>query len=165
MMCETSFMASRYAMLDNTVVRKSGRLTKDRAKSLVAAGLQRAVAKLGKDEVALAAGCSSRCIEKALGHDTLPSIETLFNALGADATIADELLAAYGFRLVPLQCQAANDLATAAGLGHAGAELAAAWADGKRDHPELFRFVDLIRPHLPAINALIQEADQIRGAA
>src|SRR5688572_23937673 len=95
------------------VVRENRRLTKDRAKVLVASGLQRAVARLGKEEVALAAGCTSRCIEKALAHDTLPSIETLFNALAADVTIADELLSAYGFRLAPLHCEAANDLTVA----------------------------------------------------
>ena len=52
----------------NTVVRKAERLTKDRAKSLLASGLQRAVSKHGADEVALAAGCTKRCIEKALAH-------------------------------------------------------------------------------------------------
>lgn len=152
-------------MSSATVVRKVQRLTKDKAKSLIAAGLQRSVAQHGLDELALAGGCSERCLQKALALDSLPEAHTLANMLDCDPTILDEFFKAKGFRLSPLHCDAANDLKTAAGLGHAGAELAAAWADGQRNHAELFRVVDLIRPHLPAIHALVHEADTLRGAA
>lgn len=147
------------------IVRNPQRLTKERAKTFIAAGLQRAVAEHGKDELALAGGCSERCIEKALALDTVPSIETLGNMLAKEPTLLDEFYAALGWQLIPLRANAANDLETAAGLGRAGATLAEAWADGRRDHIELFAFVDLIRPHLPAIMAMIGEADQLRGAA
>lgn len=148
-----------------TVVRKAERLTKDRTKALLASGLQRAVAKRGADEVALAAGCSQRCIEKALAHDTLPGLDTTLNALTADATIMDELLAAYGLRLCPLRAEAANDLMVAGGVIDAMGKLVSAHADGRRDHNETLSIAALLRPHLPAITAIVREADELRGAA
>jgi len=149
----------------NTVVRNAERLTKDRAKALLASGLQRAVATRGKDQVALAAGCGERCIEKALAQDTLPSIETVLNALDADETIMDELLAARGRRLCSLRAEAANDMALAAGVTIAMGQLVQALTDGIRDHTETLTIADLLRPHLPAMNAIVREADGLRGAA
>lgn len=149
----------------NTVVRNPQRLTKDRAKALLASGLQRAVTAHGADEVALAAGCTRRCIEKALAHDTLPSMETALNALAVEPTVLDELLAAYGLRLCPLRAEAANDLAVAGGVIDAMGKLVTACADGHRDHNETLSVAALLRPHLPAINAIVREADQLRGAA
>ena len=152
-------------MLPRSVVRESLRLTKDRAKALLASGLQRSVVKHGADEVALAAGCTKRCIEKALAHETLPSMETALNALTIEPTVLDELLAAYGLRLCPLHADAANDLTTAAGLSGAVSKLVEACADGVRDHNETLAVAALLRPHLPAIQAIVREADQLRGAA
>ncbi len=149
----------------NTVVRKAERLTKDRAKSLLASGLQRAVSKHGADEVALAAGCTKRCIEKALAHDTMPSMETALNALTIEPTVLDELLAAYGLRLCPLRSEAANDLLVAGGVIDAMGKLVSAHADGVRDHNETLSIAALLRPHLPAIQAIVREADELRGAA
>lgn len=151
-------------MSSNTFVRRNRSLTKERAKSLVAAGLQRAVATHGKDGVALSAGCSTRCIEKALAHDTLPSIETLFNALSADVTILDEFLREYGLRLASIHADAANDLTTAAGLSHAAGALIEAHQDGRRCHRETLTIADKLRPLLPQIVAIIEEADKVRAA-
>lgn len=148
-----------------TVVRKAARLTKDRAKRLLASGLQRLVVRHGKDEVALAAGCSPRCIEKALSHDTLPGLETALNALTLDPTVLDELLASLGFRLCPLHSQSADDLTLAAGVITAMGELVKARADGVRDHNETLSVATLLRPHLPAILSIVREADALRGAA
>lgn len=152
-------------MLPRSVVRDRVRLTKDRAKALLASGLQRAVARHGKDEAALAAGCSPRCIEKALAHDTLPGIETVLNLLDLDVTVLDELLAARGMRLLPLHHDAANDLSTAAGVIAAMGELVRSQADGRRDHTETMAVATLLRPHLGAIEAIVREADELRGAA
>lgn len=152
-------------MTGNTFVRKVARLTKDRAKALVAAGLQRASSEHGKDGVALAAGCSVRCIEKALAHDTLPSIETLFNALSADPTILDEFLREYGLCLRSVTADAANDLTTAAGLSHAAGALIEAHQDGRRCHRETLAIADKLRPLLPQIAAIIEEADRHRSVA
>lgn len=147
------------------IVRKPHRLAKDRAKQLLAAGLLRGVTLHGKDEIALAAGCSSRCIEKALSLDTLPSMETMLNALSLEPTLLDELLAAYGMRLAPLHAEAANDLVVASGVIDAMGELVRAAADGRRDHTETLAVAALMRPHLPAIQAIVREADALRGVA
>lgn len=151
----------------NPFVRKNGPLTKQRAKELVASGLQRAIgsSRDGKAEVALAAGCTSRCIEKALSHDTLPSIETLFNALAADETILNEFLSHYGYRLTSITADPAHDLHTAAGLSHAAGSLIDAHADGNRCHRETLEVADKLRPLLPQITAIIHEADSLRGVA
>ena len=144
---------------------KSARLTKDRSKALVASGLHRAVSVHGLDELALAAGCCERTVQAALALESLPSLDFLFNALDLEPTILDELAAAKGFRLAPLRSDAANDLHTAAGAGEIATAICRALADGVRDHKETLSIAELIRPHMPALTAIVREADELRGAA
>ena len=147
------------------IVRKSAKLTKDRAKELVAAAMLRVVQRHGKDALAAEGGCGRRCIEKALALDTLPSIETLVNALDLDVTLLDELLAAKGWRLATLDTDSARDLNTAAGVIGAMGALVHANSDGVRDHSETLGIADLIRPHLPAMTGIVREADRLRGCS
>jgi hypothetical protein len=144
---------------------KRDRLTKDRAKQLVASGLHRAVSGNGLDEVALAAGCTNRCIQNALALDSLPSLDLLLNAMDLEPTLLDEVLAAKGFRLAPLHTNAANDLNIAAGVSEIAGAICRALTDGQRDHNETLAIAKLIRPHLPALSAIVREADELRGAA
>jgi hypothetical protein len=64
-----------------------------------------------------------------------------------------------------LHAEAANDLATAGGIIGAMGVLVNAVADGHRDHNETLAVAALIRPHMPAISAIVREADELRGAA
>jgi hypothetical protein len=148
------------------IVPKSAKVAKDRAKVLIAAGLLRAVHNHGKDAlVAESGGCGKRCLEKALALETLPSVETLVNLLDLEPTVLDELLAAKGWRLAPLDSIHSADLSTAAGVINAMGELVAANTDGIRDHNETLAVATMLRPHLPAITAIVREADAIRGNA
>jgi DNA-binding phage protein len=145
--------------------KKSQRVTKDRAKALLASGLHRAVTASGLAEVALAAGCCERSIQNALSLDTLPSLDIILNAMDLEPTILDELLAAKGLRIAPLHSEAANDLHIAAGASSIAAAICRALTDGQRDHRETLEIAKLIRPHLPALTAIVREADELKGAA
>lgn len=159
------FMEPNMAADRNNVVRNPKPLTKDRAKGLIATGLQRAVARHGMDEVALAAGSSRRCIEKALAHETLPSIETVANVLLIDGHVLDELLASYGYRIAPILADAANDFAIAASLSRTSGAVIDALADGQRCHQDTLRLAEKFRRLMPQMAAIISEADQIKGVA
>jgi hypothetical protein len=152
-------------MTGPNVFRKVDRLSKERCKTLVASGLHRAVTANGLDEVALAAGCCEESVRNALGLKTLPAIDTLLNAMDLDATILDEALAAKGFRIAPLHSEAANDLNIACGLNRVAEAICRALLDGVRKHHETLEIADIIRPHLPALTAIVREADGLRGAA
>ncbi len=144
---------------------KTERLTHEKAISLVAAGLQRAVATHGKRTVAYVAGSSERRIEAALSHTSLPHLDILLNILDLDQTVLDELLAFKGVRISPLHPEPGNDLSTAAGVISAMGNLVRANVDGPRCHNQTLAIAALLRPHAGAIEAIIHEADQLRGAA
>lgn len=140
-------------------------LPKHRVGALLSAGWARCVAGIGKGQFADAAETTTRTVENALAGNTNPELHTALNSLAADPTALDELLAGYGFRLTPLHSSAANDMQTAAGVIGAMGELVSALADGIRDHRETLAVANLLRPHLPAMTAIIREADELRGVA
>ena len=146
------------------IVRKVERFTKDRAKALVASGMQRAVAAHGMDRLALAGGCSRRCVEKALGHETLPGIDIIANMLDEDPTMLNEFFAAKGLQLTPIAPEPNADFSTLAGMCDAAAEFSHALADGIRSPSETAGLAKKFRPLLPAMTAIVREADQLVGA-
>jgi len=140
-------------------------LPKGRVAALLSAGWARIIATHGKGALADALDVSENTIGNALAQRTTPELHTALNSLSVDPTALDELLAGYGFRLCPLHSKAANDLATAAGVIGAMGELVEALSDGVRDHNETLAIATLLRPHLPAVQAIVHEADMLRGAA
>ena len=132
--------------------------------SLFVAGLARVAAKIGKGTLADRMERTSRSLDNILGGGST-SGKAMFDALLADETVLDEVLASYGFRLCPLHSEAANDLAVAGGVIDAMGKLVIAHADGRRDHNETLSIGALLRPLLPAIQAIVREADELRGAA
>jgi DNA-binding XRE family transcriptional regulator len=140
-------------------------LPKGRVAALLSAGWARSIAKYGKGTFADKLEVSENTIGNALAQRTTPELHTALNSLTIDPTALDELFAGYGLRLCPIHSEAANDLATAAGVIGAMGGLVEALADGHRDHNETLAIAQLLRPHMPAVNAIIHEADQIRGAA
>lgn len=149
------------------VVRNAKRLTKDRAKALIATGLQRAVlnAPDGIDEVAQGAGVTRRCIEKALAHETLPEAHTLLNALIGEPTVLDEAIAHVGFCLVPLEVEFDADLEVIAEMSALLTEWLEALKDKKRDHLETLRIGARIRHLLPKLRFVVGEADKLKAVA
>jgi len=132
--------------------------------ALFVAGLARVAAKIGKGTLADRMGRTVRSLDNILAGGST-SGKAMCDTLLADSTALDEVLAEYGFKLVPLTAEAANDLNTAAGLLDGATELVRAQRDGIRDHTETLMVADKLRPHLPAALAIVREADQIRGVA
>lgn len=148
--------------LFNPVVPKKRPQTESDFHGLVVAGLARVAAKIGRGNLADKMGRTTRAIDKVFGGST-PDAKALWDAMLADSSVMDELAAAYGFRIIPLNCEPANDLALAAGLCESASELIGANADGHRDHRETCRIADKLRPFAGPVCAIIREADEIRG--
>ena len=117
----------------------------------------------GKHEMARCLGVHSDTIGNALAQQRAPEALTVINSVTVDPTALDEVFRELGFVLIPLQSEAANDLTTAAGVIQAMGELVRAQQDGFRDHNETLGIATLLRPHMPAIEAIIAEADRIRA--
>lgn len=152
------------AELFNTVVPKKDPITESQFHELIVAGLARVAAKIGRGNLADRMGRTTRALDKVFGGST-PDAKALFDALKADATVLDELAAAYGFQLVPIGEAAEPDLSLAAGLCDGASELMKANSDGNRDHRETMRVAEILRPHIGPAMAIVHEADKIRGVA
>lgn len=147
------------------VVRNNRKLTKDRAKALVATDWQRVAAAQGLDGLAAEGACSRRCIEKALAHDSLPEFHTLLNTLDADPTALDSSLAEKGFCLVPLEMGFDQDMTVITELSALLTDWLDAMKDNRRDHTETLRIATRIRQLLPKLRGVVGEADKLRAVA
>lgn len=124
----------------------------------------RVIAKIGKGAFADKCGCDVDTVDNAITGKTLPRTHTLLNSLAADQTALDEVLALYGLKVAPLQAAPANDLTLAAGASEIATAICQALVDGVRKHHETLQIADIIRPHLPALTAIVREADGLRAA-
>lgn len=153
-------------MLMNAQVRPSSkRLTEEDARAKLSFGLLRVTSVHGPSRAGLDAGCDEKTIRNARDQKHTLRIDLAFNLLTLDPTVLDELLASYGYKLTPLHANAANDLHTAAGLLDGATEIVRSQEDGVRDRNETLRIADKLRPHLPAVLAIVSEADAIKGVA
>lgn len=152
-------------MLHSNIFSKIAPLPKQRVRALLAAGWSRVIANVGIGSFADVVESSTNTVGNALALRTTPELHTALNSLAVDPTALDELLAGYGLRIMPLHNEAANDLVTLSGVCGVASEWAAAMQDGRRDHNETLRLADNIRPLLPALTAVVREADALRGAA
>lgn len=152
-------------MIGATSFQQHAPLAKQRVSALLSAGWARVAASVGKGKLADGVDATEKTIENAMAGRTLPELHTALNSLTVDPTALDELFAGLGFRLCPLHSDAANDLETAGGVVAAMGELIRRLADGTRCHLDTLAIAALLRPHMPAMEALIHEADKIRGAA
>jgi hypothetical protein len=144
---------------------KIAALPKHRVSALLSAGWARVAARVGKGRLADGIEATEKTVENAMSGRTVPELHTALASLAVDPTALDELLAGYGVRLAPLHAEAANDLQTAAGVVNAMGALIARLADGVRCHNDTLAVGSLLRPHMPALTAIVSEADQLRGAA
>lgn len=148
--------------LFNPVVPKKQPRTESEFHGLVVAGLARVSAKIGRGNLADKMGRTTRSVDKVFAGST-PDAKALWDAMLADGSVMDELAAAYGFRIIPLNADPAADLATATGLCEGAAEIIKSQADGHRDHQETCRVADKLRPFIGPVCAIIHEADAIRS--
>jgi hypothetical protein len=147
------------------IVPTSIRKVFQRAKELVASGLQRAVMNYSLDEVASAAVCSPRCIQKALSHETLPEAHTLVNLLRLDSTALCEFFGALGFKVVPAEASMSPDMLTVKRMSDTLSCYLTALQDGRRDHRETLELANHLRPLVQELTAIIHEADGLRRVA
>lgn len=145
-------------------VRPKTALSKAKVSAALSAGWARVIG-TRKGEMADRLEVSTKCIDRALTHETTPELHTAFNSLIFDPTALDELVALYGVRIVPKHSAAANDLTTIADLSRLIGQFAEALSDGKRHPRETCQLADLIRPILSELGAIVEEADRIKGVA
>lgn len=138
-------------------------LTEDDARRLVALGLARCVADRGPTRIALKIGCDEKTVRKARDAETLLRLDTAWNALLADDNALDPLARHFRRLLIPLDISAGNDLETVSALLHAATEYFDRMRDQKRCHTDTLALGDLFRPLLPALAAIVHEADDIRA--
>ena len=139
-------------------------LPKHRVKALVAAGWARVIAGLGdggKQRFADGIDTSSRTVEYALAGNTLPEAHTLLNSLLVDPTALSEVLAALGFQLVPSNARASDDLSLASGLTEVTGDLIR--NRGRRSPRDTLILADKLRPIIAEEEAIVREADTLRG--
>jgi hypothetical protein len=139
------------------------------AKHVLQAKLSRAWSRVidgldgGKHAFASQLSVSTVTIENALAGKNVPEALTLLNSLTVDETALDEPLRELGFMVCRIQRESCEDLQTAAGVVNAMGDLIRRLADGIRDHNDTLAVAALLRPHMPALEQIVCEADRIAG--
>lgn len=152
-------------MNSNHVVRKVRPLAKDKARALIAAGINRAIIAHGMEAVADAGQCSVRCLQKALSHETTPEADKLGNMLLLEPTILAEWLNRLGYQVIATNMEVTPDMVTASQMSRAVAAFLEILEDGKRNHQETLHLADVLRPLVPRLTAIVHEADGLKVAA
>ncbi|GLV28171.1 hypothetical protein TomTYG75_06950 [Sphingobium sp. TomTYG75] len=140
-------------------------VSKDKFKTKLAAAWGRVWPTIGKGVMADRMSSDTKTIDRAVTAANLPEAHTIFNSLCADPTALDEVLAEYGFKLVPLHTDAANDFDTLADAADLHDEHMNAMRDGVRNHTETLRIADKARPVVRKYQAIISEAERLRAGA
>jgi hypothetical protein len=117
----------------------------------------------GKHAFAEALSVSTPTIENALAGKNVPEALTLLNSLTVDETALDEPLRELGFVICRFHRESGDDLQTAAGMVAAMGELLQRIKDGIRCHNDTLAVAELLRPHMPALEAIVCEADRLRS--
>ncbi len=129
-------------------------------------GWARMIAKHGRGGFADQLGVDAATVKRAMCGDTTPELHTVLNSLLVDPTALNELFALYGFAPPARRhAEAANDLHTVAGLSEVMRTFCTALEDGDRNHNETLALADIIRTVMPALSAIIGEANRLRGLA
>lgn len=152
-------------MLSNAGVRKAPHITNARAIEVAGDAVSASVKNVGKDKLAKSADVTTRTIEKWMAHGSLPSVDCLLNMSAEDPAILRAVVALGGWNLTPQSANPANDMELAAGLGHGLSELIDRLRDGRRCHIDTVVLAELFRQLIPQMQAIVDEADALRGAA
>ena len=122
-------------------------------------------ARHGRGALSDAMGRSPRQVDNVFGGAD-PKPKALFDALTLDLTALDEVIGAYGLRIVPASPDGEDephkdDWRLAAGISAGLAKLIESNADGVRDHNETLAIAAVIRPHIGALLNIINQADEL----
>lgn len=127
------------------------------------AGLARVAAQIGRGTLADKAKRTTRAMDKLFAGDSMDtSGKGLLDFLAADASILDEVVALYGFRLVPTGSVESDDMSVIADLMALAAKHTAAIRDGRRDHKETIEIANMARMVVATYSAIIEQADDLR---
>lgn len=128
------------------------------------AGLSRVAVQIGRGTLADKARRTTRSLDMLFAGETgIPNAKGAFDFLLADDTALDEVLALYGVKICPRNSAAGGDLAVIAELAHVLARFTSAIEDGKRVHTETLDVAKALRPLMPKLTAIIDEADALRA--
>jgi len=140
--------------------------TKADVSAALVMGWARMIAKHRKGGFADRMEVDPKTIARTMSGETSPELHTALNSLAVDPSALNELFALYGFLPPrPRVAEAANDMATVSSLSNVVAQFCDALKDGERDHIETLELADAIRMIMPALTAILNEANRIRGLA
>ena len=122
-------------------------------------------ARVGKSTLADTIDADVKTVNRAITGENVPELHKAMASLLADPHALDRVTALYGFRMVPMTVEAANDMTTIASLSSLVSQFCAALEDGIRDHRETCQLADSIRPLMLALSAIVEQADKIRSVA
>lgn len=105
----------------------------------------------------------TKTVNRALTGETVPELHTAWNSLADDPTALDELASLYGVCITPRTTKGGATMELAAGLGRGLSELIERLADGECCHIDKLALSELFRPLIPQMQAVVDEADKIRG--
>lgn len=144
------------------VISKKRRLTKDRAKAILALGLDDARSTHGEDELASAAACCPKVIENAIGCKSLPEAHFIFNTLTIDPRPVQGLVEQFGWRLVSKDAVSVTEKQAAPCIVSLLHKVIEAERDGRIDHAELLAMKDELAEARTCIDALLEGISEIR---
>ncbi len=142
-------------------------LSKDTVQSRLAAAWARTIAQNGgkKNTFADAIGVHPDTVSNALAGNTVPELHTVLNSLFACPNALDEVMALYGYILVPEGRALSLDMLTLVEASRFVTHMAEALEDRKRNHQETLQLADLARPLAQKLLAIVSEADAIKSGA
>ena len=144
----------------NTVVPNVAPVPEHKFHAAMMLDISRMIAEHGRDVVSSALGISTRQIGN-LANGSFPRADHLHNLKSLDPDALATVDALYS----PDKPKAANDMELASGIGHALAEMIDRLSDGKRCHLDTLAMAELFRRIIPQMQAIVNEADEIRGVA
>lgn len=139
--------------------------SKEDVRDALAADWSRCFPPSRRGSISEAMGCSSGTVDNGASGKHIPELHTVLASLLVDPTALQTVLSHFGFKVVPLTADAANDMHTISGMSHVIGQWTQALADNFRDHRETLEIADAIRPLIPPLMAIISEADEHRGVA
>jgi hypothetical protein len=139
-------------------------LSEERVRDLLALGWARTVAKHGRVPFANHLGCHTDTVKNAIGGDHSPHLHNAFNSLGFDHLALDDLMEAYGLRVVPRDAACLGDEKATLPLLAAVHKVAEAEADGGIDHVELLEMEPELREASAILARLLTRISGLRAA-
>lgn len=136
-------------------------LGKDEVQSHLVAAWSRTIAQNGgkKATFAESIGVHPDTVSNALSGTTVPELHTVLNSLVACPNALDEVMRLYGFILVPEDKALSPDMQTIVEMSQALTRFCEAMEDGRRDHRETIELANKLRPLLPKLHSIVDEAD------